>query len=518
MAGDAETRRGRPPQSGGVRVIRRRQFLASAAALSVAARAGVRQASAQDDGFSRSVVFERARELAAAAFAAPEPVAAPLTELSAGQYGGIPFLPEQRFFAEPPTGFAVDLVHPGFIYNIPVEIWLVANGVPRRVPYDPALYEFGDVPPPEAGANVDFAGFRALSTLNQPDVLTPFAVFAGASYFRAISQGQVFGLSARALAIGTGEAEGEEFPFFRAHWIEAPDADRIVVHSLLDGPSATGAYRFTIRPGEITRMDVEATIFARDDTQHIGLAPLTSMFLFDAKDRAEHDDFRLGVHDSDGLAMWNGLDERLWRPLHSPRLLQISGFADSGPRGFGLIQRERDFDQYEDLGAKYHLRPSVWVEPIGDWGKGHVVLVEIPSSQEIHDNVVAYWRPDGDIAAGSEIALTYRLSWGWDAPDLNGLLRVERTLVGAGSNDRRRFVVDFAGEAPSTVRASAVQLMAQATPGSLHDAQITENPEINGLRLQFDLDPEGADLVEMRMELRAGERRIAETWVYRWSS
>ena len=147
-----------------------------------------------------------------------------------------------------------------------------------------------------------------------------------------------------------------------------------------------------------------------------------------------------------------------------------------------------------------------------------MVLVEIPSSEEIHDNIVAYWRPEADIAKGNEISLTYRLSWGWDAPDLDGLLRVERTLSGAGRDGRRRFVVDFAGDAPNPIRASAVQLVAQANPGSLHDAQISENPEINGLRLSFDLDPEGADSVEMRLELRSGERRIAETWVYRWSS
>ena len=399
-----------------------------------------------------------------------------------------------------------------------MEISFVTDGTAQRVGYDPGLYNFGDVPPPAAGTPLDFAGFRALTALNEPNVMTPFAVFAGASYFRAISKGQLFGISARALAIGTGEAEGEEFPFFRAHWIERPGENRMVVHSLLDGPSATGAYRFTIWPGDITRMDVEATIFARSDIAHIGLAPLTSMFLFDAKDRGEHDDFRLGVHDLDGLAMWNGSDERLWRPLHSPRLLQISAFADSGPRGFGLIQRERNFNQYEDLASLYHRRPSLWVEPIGDWGKGHVVLVEIPSTEEVHDNIVAYWRPDNAIAAGSEIALTYRLSWGWDAPDLNGLLRVEGTLLGAGGDGRRRFVVDYAGDAPSPIRASAVQLMAQANPGAIQNAEISENPEINGLRLSFELDPEGADLVEMRVELRSGDRRIAETWVYRWSS
>ena len=389
---------------------------------------------------------------------------------------------------------------------------------PRKVAYDPALFAFGSMPPPAADAPLEFAGFRALTGINDPAVLSPFLVFAGASYFQALSKGQVFGLSARGLAIGTAEAEGEEFPFFRAHWLETPRDGRMVIHSLLDGPSAAGAYRFSVRPGEVTEMDVEATIFAREDIAHIGLAPLTSMFLFDAKDRAQHDDFRLGVHDSDGLAMWNGSDERLWRPLHAPRLLQISAFSDTGPRGFGLIQRERRFTEYEDIAASYHRRPSAWVEPIGDWGRGHVVLVEIPSSEEIHDNIVAYWRPVDPIAAGSEISLTYRLSWGWDVPDLNGLLRVARTLTGAGPNGRRRFVVDFAGHGEPVVRASAVQLVAQSSPGVMHDPEISENAEINGLRLRFDLDPEGADAVEMRLELRSGERRIAETWVYRWSN
>ena len=291
-----------------------------------------------------------------------------------------------------------------------------------------------------------------------------------------------------------------------------------MVHSLLDGPSAAGAYRFTIRPGDPTQIDVEATIFAREDIAHIGLAPLTSMFLFDAKDRAEHDDFRLGVHDSDGLAMWNGQDERLWRPLHSPRLLQISAFADSGPRGFGLIQRERSFADYEDLAAATTAARALWVEPIGDWGKGHVVLVEIPSSEEIHDNVVAYWRPEADIAKGDEIPLTYRLSWGWDVPDLQGCCGSSGPSPAPADDGRRRFVVDFAGDARNPIRASAVQLVAQANPGSLNDAQISENPEVNGLRLSIELDPEGADIVEMRVELRSGDRRIAETWVYRWSS
>lgn len=497
--------------------MRRREFLAGASLTALAAGTAARVTLAADSSFSRSVVLEQARALAAAPFARPEQsLPEAFANLGDADYAAIRFRDEHRLFVDPPSGFAVELMHPGFIYSIPVEIFVVDDGVARKIVYDPTLFTYGNIAPPPPETKLEFAGFRALTALNAPDMLTPFAIYAGASYFKAISKGQLFGLSARGLAIGTGEAEGEEFPFFRAHWLETPTEDRMVVHSLLDGPSAAGAYRFTIRPGDPTQIDVEATIFVRDEIAHIGLAPLTSMFLFDAKDRAAHDDFRLGVHNSDGLAMWNGSDERLWRPLFDPRLLQISAFSDSGPRGFGLIQRERDFSDYEDLAALYHRRPSAWIEPIGDWGKGHVVLVEIPTNDEIHDNIVAYWRPEATLTAGSEISLTYRLSWGWDVPDLNGLLKIVRTLSGAGNNGRRRFVIDYGGV--GQVRASAVQLVAETNPGSVHDVEISENPEIKGLRLTFDLDPEGSNVVEMRMELRSGDRRIAETWVYRWSS
>lgn len=498
--------------------MQRREFLAGAATVALATQAGAGRA--QEAAFSRSVVLDMARELASKPFAAPTPaVPEPFASLSAADYASIQFRPDKRFFVDPPTGFAVELLHAGFIYTTPVEISMVTGGVAQQIAYSPDFYDFGPVPPPTDPTALRFAGFRGLKALNQPDQLMPFTIFAGASYFRALSKNQLFGLSARGLAIGTGEATGEEFPVFRAHWIEAPGEDRMVVHSLLDGPSASGAYRFTLRPGDPTTFDVEATIFARADIEHLGLAPLTSMFLFDAKDHGEHDDYRLGVHDSDGLAMWNGSDERLWRPLHSPRLLQISAFSDSGPRGFGLIQRERRFAQYQDLANQFQRLPSLWVEPIGDWGRGHVVLIEIPSTDEIHDNIVAYWRPVQPISAGSEISLTYRLTWGWDVPDLQGLLKIAGTLSGAGPNGRRRFVVDFAGEGQQVpVRASAVQLVAQSNPGSIVDAVVSENPEVNGLRLQFDLDPEGSDVVEMRVELRSGDRRIAETWVYRWST
>ena len=212
------------------------------------------------------------------------------------------------------------------------------------------------------------------------------------------------------------------------------------------------------------------------------------MFLFDAKDRGEHDDFRLGVHDSDGLAIWNGSDERLWRPLHRAAAAADQRLLRFGPRGFGLDAARAPLPaEYEDLAARFDRRPSVWVEPIGDWGRGHIVLVEIPTTEEV-DNIVAYWRPAIPAPAGGEISLTYRLLGlgrarsGWAAAGF-------ADLSGDASDERRRFVVDFAGDGQPVTRPSAVQLSAQSQPGIAAQRQISENPEIGGLRLRFDLDP-----------------------------
>ncbi len=244
-------------------------------------------------------------------------------------------------------------------------------------------------------AVTDFSGFRLRAPLNRAEHFDEFVVFQGASYFRAVAKGQEYGLSARGLALKTGDARGEEFPFFRTFWIERPrpEANTVVVHALLDSDSTTGAYRFTIRPGDPTVMDVEMTLYPRVELTHVGLAPLTSMFFFGPNDRVGIDDFRPAVHDSDGLAIWNGRGEWLWRPLINPETLQVSAFVDDNPRGFGLLQRHRAFADYQDLEAHYERRPSLWVETIGEWGSGAVQLVEIPSKSEYHDNVVAFWRP-----------------------------------------------------------------------------------------------------------------------------
>lgn len=501
--------------------MNRRTFLGTASALSFAAALGSLRASAQDAAaFTRAIVLDAARKLAAAPFAAPEPaVPDSLLNLSYSDYQKIHFRDDRRLFTDPPSGFAVELLHSGFIYRVPVQIFRVANGQAQKIAFDPALFLYQDVPLPPADAGIEFAGFNALTALNRPDVMDEFLSFAGASYFRAIAKGQVFGLSARGLAIGTAEQTGEEFPFFRSFWLEQPGDGRMVIHALLDGPSASGAFRFTVRPGDQTVIDVEATIFARADIAALGLAPLTSMFLFDAKERRGYDDFRPAVHNSDGLAIWNGGGERIWRPLHNPRLLQVSSFSDNGPRGFGLIQREKRYSEYEDLTAYYHRRPSLWVEPIGDWGKGHVVLVEIPSAVEIHDNMVAFWRPEQPMTAGSETSFTYRLTWGWDAPGSAGMLNVARTLSGQGAKEgMRRFVVDYADptDAPAAA-ADQFHPTISASVGVIDNVTVVQNPQIDGIRVEFDLDPQGNQSVDLRLDLLRDGRAAGEVWVYRWT-
>lgn len=501
--------------------MKRRSFLATAGALPLTAMfAGTRLHAQEATNFSRATVMEAARALAAQPYSAPEPaVPEELLNLSYSAYQGVRFRDDRRLFINPPSGFAVDLLHSGFIFRVPVEIFTVKEGKANKIGFDPTMFTYQGVDAPPAGTELEFAGFRGRTALNQPDVMDEFLVFAGASYFRAVAKGQVFGLSARGLAINTAEKEGEEFPFFRSFWLEEPGDGRMVIHALLDGPSATGAYRFTVRPGDQTVIDVEATVFARADIRSLGLAPLTSMYLYSGVERGEYDDFRPSVHDSDGLAIWNGGGERIWRPLQNPRLLQISSFADNGPRGFGLIQREKRFSEYEDLEALYHKRPSLWVEPIGDWGKGSVMLVEIPNVTEIHDNMVAFWKPESPLSAGSETSFTYRLTWGWDAATAPDMLRVARTLSGDGSQENwRRFVVDFARPVGAVdAPAQAFTATIASSVGAVQNVVVMDNPELGGIRVAFEIDPQGNAIADLRLDLLRDGRAAGEVWVYRWT-
>ncbi|MYZ46711.1 glucan biosynthesis protein [Propylenella binzhouense] len=467
--------------------------------------------------FSPDWLIQQAKDLASKDYTEPDfPLPGDLAKLSYDRYRDIRYRSEARVWAGSGRPFMLDLFHRGFIYNDHVTISLLENGQARRIRYTKDLFDFGASPQPPEDADLGFSGFRVRYPINTPDVWDEFLVFQGATYFRAVAQNQLYGISARGLAINTATPEGEEFPVFTNFWIEtpAPETRLLNVYALLDSPSTTGAYRFSIQPGAETVMDVQATLFPRVDIDHIGLAPLSSMFLFDAMNRGLFDDFRPSVHDSNGLLMLTGRGEWVWRPLANPAELQLSAFADQSPRGFGLMQRTRSFDDFKDLEARYERRPSLWIEPLGDWGKGQVVLLEIPVEMEIHDNISVFWRPAEPIPAEKPWTFQYRMRWSQNIE--HELLATVDSRAGLTSNEQRRvFVVDFRSAKMPPLDQLAMEVNASA--GEVVHPVLQANAPDGTIRASFQLDPGSAALSELRLRLTANGQPASETWLYRWT-
>ena len=495
--------------------------------LSVAAHIG--RASAQDTGkpaedappFAADTVNRIAADLAKRPFAKPEiELPEPFAGLTYDQYRDIRFRPEQAIWRGEQLDYELQLFALGYLYKVPVDIWLVEDGRMRRLKADGTLFSIGpQIPNAPQEAPFGFSGFRVHGPFNRSDVMDEYVVFQGATYFRAVGRGQLYGLSARGLAINTAKPPGEEFPIFRSFWIEkpAPGAPEIVVHALLDSPSTSGAYRFAIRPGPFTVMDVEATLYPRTEIRHLGLAPLTSMFLHGSANRRLGNDYRPAVHDSEGLAILNGRGERIWRPLTNPKLLQVSAFIDEDPKGFGLEQRDRAFSSYEDLEAHYERRPTAWIEPKGNWGRGYVELIEIPADEEIHDNIVAYWKPAEPVPSGKPVTFAYRLHWGEMLPVAWAGARVRKTRCGSNGRDGGvLFVLDFEGPALGSTDELPVADVS-ARPGTVSNVVVRRHPAISGLRCSFELETGSADLIELRLVLKSTERVVSESWLYRWT-
>jgi len=470
--------------------------------------------------FEAATVRNLARELATQPYKAPDSTLPDeLKNLDYQAYRSIRFDPKQALWHDQKLRFTAEFFSRGFLYKDRVDIFEVANGHATPIRYNNGLFSFDKVKAPSG--DVGFAGFRLHYPLNRPGYYDEVCAFLGASYFRAVAKGQGYGMSARGLAIKTADPTGEEFPLFKTFWLErpAPGSDAIVVHALLDSQSATGAFHFTIRPGNDTVFDSETTLYPRVDIAASGLAPLTSMFLFDANDRAGFDDYRSAVHDTSGLALQNGEDDHVWRPLANPRDLQISVFTSPSLRGYGLLQRERQFADYQDAEARYEKRPSLWVEPIGDWSDGVVELVEIPSKQEVNDNIVAFWRPHEPLRAKGEYNRNYRLHWCWDAPDNAILAKVVATRCGQSLTGKNRlFVVDFASKAlQDWTTATPPALDSGCSKGQIVNAVAERLPDIGGWRVSLELDPQGNTLVELHIRLLANGKPLTETWISRWT-
>lgn len=513
------------------------QSAAATAALASFATPGhpLRAASGLEFGpekeFSFDALIEQARERAQEEYEAPyRPAPEVVEKIDYETHGKIQFDKDIALYAEGPGVYPVSLFHLGRFFPKRVRMYALQEGKAREILYNPDYFDMPeDSPARQMPDDSGFAGFRLHEARERDDWKTQdWTAFLGASYFRAIGALGQYGLSARGLAVNTAIGGPEEFPDFTEFYIaSAPNQKEAVrVYALLEGPSVTGAFRFEIRRTDGVVMEVDSHLFARSAIERFGIAPLTSMFWYGEYNRPHMVDWRPEVHDSDGLALWTGNNERIWRPLNNPPETVVSSFMDQNPRGFGLLQRDRDVEHYLD-GVNYHLRPSLWVEPLDDWGKGNVQLVELSTDDEIHDNIVAMWVPEKPVEGGDSFHFRYRLHWLAEEPYPNReLAKVAATRIGRGGEAGTerpqgvwKFVIEFEGTVLQVHDTdNPPEMEVSASRGEVSNRSMEQVPESNRWRAIFDLDAEGADPVELRLYLTDPEKDgpLSETWLYQF--
>ncbi|MBQ4615148.1 MAG: glucan biosynthesis protein G [Mailhella sp.] len=508
--------------------------------------------SAAVPAFTFADVQAKAQDLARAPYVPPLPAPEFLTKLSPADWHAIRFRPEKALWAAEDLPFSVQFFHPGLYYDRPIRISVFNETSVEPVSFDPALFQYGSEGLARQTAEakgLDFAGFRIHYPLNRPDYKDEVAIFLGASYFRALGKGNHYGIYSRGLALDTACSQGEEFPYFKEFWVEkpAPDAKKITVYALMDSPGLAGAYRFIITPGAPTVMDVKCALFFRKGArtyEKVGLAPLASMFFYGEEKNGRPGDFRPEVHNSDGLLFVEG-KQWVWNPLDNPRRLSVTTFPLHTPQGFGLLQRDGDFKSYQDIASHYESRPSLWVKPESDWGPGTLNLVKIPTENEMHDNIVAFWSPDrapaaqdGQTASAPQnpdmMMFGWKLFWMLPETALHDLGSATSTRI-SRSGDTMTFHVDFEGGilrslAPDTGLASIVDLPEFVTPLS---KRLIYNPATHGWRLEFTIRlPKEGGMIDSLMAARKGPLTlrfkamlkqgenlpdpITETWLYDW--
>jgi periplasmic glucans biosynthesis protein len=516
----------------------RRTFLRKGAAIATALWPGVRtfaeNASApisrgSGQPFSYPMLKEAARALASASYQ-PQPEKLPplLANLTWDQWEAIRFRDEHALWAGEGLRFQAKFFHLGLEVKTPVRLFTVDAGLAQEITYAPALFDFSrsGIDGGKLPTTLGFAGFRLCF---YPDWIRDVAAFQNHSYFRAVDGDKQYGLSHRGLAIDCGMPTPEEFPYFIAYYLQRPqkDSSRLDVYGLLDSPSVAGAYHFTIDAADTLTMDIDAALYPRKQIERLGVAPGTSMFLCGSNDRRVGADLRPQIHDSDGLQLNTGANERIWRPLVNPGVVRVNTFNDENPRGFGLMQRDHNFDHYQDDGAFYDKRPSGWVEPRGKWGKGAVVLVELPAAAESVDNIVAFWTPADKPQRGQELLFSYRLHWCRENPFPSPLATVQATRTGVGglvaqphSYFSWRFEVDFQGkELASMNHGVPLTPVISASRGVIELASARPLASINGWRALFDLKltDDSVEPINLRLVLASAGRPVTETWFYQYT-
>lgn len=511
--------------------LTRRSLLASGSALAVLAAVSPLLGDEPVTPFSFDGLTGLARERAGAADPDAPDLDPLLAQLDYDDYQRIAFRPARAVFAAESPGWQLQPFHTGWLFDRPVRLHEVHDGSARPLTFSSRDFEY------RAGLSVDLpedfslpgvAGFKLTWPLNQADLQDEVLSFLGASYFRALGAGNRYGLSARGLAVDSVLPIPEEFPRFSEFWIErpAPGAAQITVWASMDSARLTGAWQFVIRPGPTTVMEVTARLFFRESVTQLGIAPLVSMFMYGGVNRAEFDDFRPQVHDSDGLRIERADGDVVWRALSNPAVLATSYFAETRPKRFGLHQRSRRFDNFEDAEARYELRPSLDVEPVGDWGSGKIRLFEIPTDLEVHDNIGAFWVPDAPVVPGEMLEFAYRLHWGRLDPDPDSdLAWVARTSAGVGGAaglsdppDTRKFVIDFQGGLLGRTPGGNQDVVpvVNVSGGTADVVVLTKLPEEDRWRLAIDIAADSGELVEINAHIAGSGRKLSEIWTFQW--
>jgi glucans biosynthesis protein len=489
-------------------------------------------------------VAQRALERASQPFHSPRadlPRVLRQDNLDYDKYREIRFRRDRALWTADNLPFRIEFFHPGYLYQEPVHVYEFTPTHVQSIRFVQDFFDYGNLRniANQIPANTGYAGFRVLYPLNKPDQLDELGAFIGASYFRLLAKDLRYGMSARGLALDCGEGDRtEEFPIFTDWWLGKPAKDDNELHlfAILDSVSCAGAYEFLIHPGETTTAGIRAVLYFRETNlvtavdknwkplKTIGLAPLTSMFWFGQDTERKFDDYRTGVHDSDGLLVHMGNGETFWRPLDNPPLTRHQVFYAPSIKGFGLLQRERNFASYQDLFNLYNEVPSVWVEPEGNWGEGNLHLVELSTTYEGLDNIVAFWDPKNKPAPLEPFRFGYTLHWEGGFADIKrSENRVVSTRIGPDTQFQgaRQFVIDFAGPKFDAIPEDKPPMAIANCSGGAHiaDTLVLRNPFMSTWRVIVKMVPP-ADTnaaVDLRCTLQEGTNAIGETWVYQWS-